>query len=144
MLEMARWFDARVRRDPDQWNGWFQPLLAWSTSGEAPTASREELERTRARVERLLAGTGSRAAVLRADPARVAPFEIGGCRALIHGPTRRILEASPLASDLLRAALRGVPMRRLPRLFPVERSDLVLEVTRMVLADLATIETGEA
>jgi len=140
--ELATWFDARIRRDPDQWNGWFFPLLTWTRTGAAPTATRAEVEATRTRIESLISGAEGRRALLRADPAKVTRLEFGGQHALIHGPTRRVLEATPLAGALLGAALRGVPMRRLPRLFPVERGELSLEVTRMVLADLATIEGG--
>ena len=138
--EMVKWFEPRIRRDPDQWSAWFFPLITWSRSGGAPTATRADLDRTRSRIEALLENGRAGAAVLRADPARVASLQLSGERVIIHGPSRRILEASPFTSGLLDAALKGVPVSKLPSLYPVGRSALADEVARMVLADLATIE----
>ncbi len=142
MHRMAPWFEERVRRHPEQWGGWFVPVLTWAETGTAPAVSRESFDREFERVRALVADTGGQAR-LTADRARVAVYEHLGEQVIVEATKKRILAATPLGCGVLRAAFRGVRMNRLPRLFPDGADALSLEVTRMVLAGLARIE-GDA
>ena len=113
--------------------------MAWASTGDAPTASREQLERTRTRVRGLLADASGRAR-LSADPVRVGALHEGRDRILVDGPRRRVLAATPLGVDVLRAAQRNVRFAELSRRVSAEPGALEWEVSRMVLAGLATIE----
>ena len=135
----APWLERRILAHPEQWVGWLLPVLAWASTGVAPTATREALERTRERVRALLADS-SGAARLAADPVRVGAVERGDDRVLVDGARRLILAATPLAVDVLRAAQRRTRLADLPRRVGGSRDALELEVTRMVLSGLATIE----
>jgi lauroyl/myristoyl acyltransferase len=136
---MMPWFEARARQHPEQWGGWFVPILTWAETGGAPTVTREAYDATLARVTALLSGSVRRAR-LSADRARVAVFRHGEERVFVHGATRRILAATALGYDLMNAAYKRVPLHRLPRLLKEGSEPLSVEVTRMVLAGLATIE----
>jgi hypothetical protein len=135
----AAWFARRILDHPEQWLGWLIPLMAWASTGDAPTASREQLERTRTRVRGLLADASGRAR-LSADPVRVGALHEGRDRILVDGPRRRVLAATPLGVDVLRAAQRNVRFAELSRRVSAEPGALEWEVSRMVLAGLATIE----
>ena len=137
--ETAPWFERRILDRPEEWVGWFFPVLAWPETGAAPTASRELLSRTRERVRALLADPAS-AARLSADAVRVGAVEKDEHRVLVDGARRLVLEATPLGLEVMRAAQRRTRFSDLARRTAAEPSDLELEVSRMVLAGLAEIE----
>jgi lipid A biosynthesis acyltransferase len=142
MHRMAAWFEERVRRYPEQWGGWFVPVLTWAETGSAPAVSRVAFDRELERVRALVADAKG-SARLTADRARVAIFEHQGEQVIVEATAKRILGTTPLGCGVLRAAFRGVRLNRLPRMFPDSADALGLEVARMVLAGLARIE-GDA
>lgn len=133
------WFERRILAHPDQWVGWLLPVLTWASTGAAPRATRETLEHTRARVRELLDDPRARAR-LNADPVRVGAVESREDRVLVDGPRRLVLVATPLGVRILDAAQRRTRLADLPRRVSPDRAALEFEVTRMVLAGLATIE----
>jgi hypothetical protein len=139
MRRMAPWFEERIRRYPEQWGGWFAPVLTWAETGTAPAVSRDSFDREFAHVRALLADSKSRAR-LTADRARVAIFQHVGEQVIVEATAKRILATTPLGCGVLRAAFRGERLSRLRQLFPNDAEDLGLEITRLVLAGLAQIE----
>jgi hypothetical protein len=139
MRSFVPWFAHRLFAHREQWVGWLLPVLAWANTGAAPTASREELDRTRGRVHELIADPTSRAR-LAADPVRVGAFERDGDRVLVDGPRRLVMAATPLGIEVMRAAQRRTRLSDLPRRVGGDRAALADEVSRMMLAGLASLE----
>lgn len=132
------WFEERVRRRPDLWSGYLWSGLVWAETGSAPTATVADFERAQAHARELLAR--DHGARLRADPARAGYLELQGEWLIVEGPARRILQASPLACAVLRAALRGERVARLPRATGAAPEAVAVELARLTLAGLARIE----
>jgi putative peptide zinc metalloprotease protein len=135
---MFAWFEPFVVRHPEQWSGWTFPFHFWRSTGTAPTASPEEVERTRARVRTLLSSGRAR---LTAEPTRVGCLERNDRWIIIQGPTRRVLKGDPLTCAVLREAFRRVPLAALARRVRTTDADALADaVTRLVLAGLARLE----
>ncbi|HTM57572.1 MAG TPA: hypothetical protein VL123_04080 [Candidatus Udaeobacter sp.] len=137
--EITPWFERRIFARPEEWVGWFFPMFAWPSTGAAPTASREQLSRTRERVRALLANPASTAR-LSADAVRVGAVEKDEHRVLVDGARRLVLDATPLGLEVMRAAQRRTRFSELSIRTGGESSELEMEVSRMVLAGLAEIE----
>ena len=133
------WFERRVLSHPEQWNGWLLPMLMWARTGAAPSANRESVEQTLARVRVLLADRSATARLI-ADPVRVGAIERGEDRVLVDGARRLVLVTSRLGIRVMDAAQRRTRLADLPRRIPAERAELALEVTRLVLSGLASID----
>lgn len=137
--ELYAWLEPHVARRPQQWAGTINPFMHWSQSGEAPTATQDDLARELLRVRALLADGRGRARLV-ADDARVGSLDATQFAILLHGPTRRVLQAPMLSRELLRAAFRRVRFADLPRRFPADVGALPEAIARLTLAGLATIE----
>ncbi len=135
--DLYTWFEPRVRRHPEQWPGWLYPIMHWRETGDSPTATREAVEATRTRIAGVLAGGGATRLV--ADATRSGTLIAGDDVVLVHGPTHRVLAASPLTRAVLAAAHRGARLRDLPRATRAPADALALEATRLVLAGVAEL-----
>ena len=137
--EITPWFERRIFARPEEWVGWFFPMFAWPSTGAAPTASREQLSRTRERVRALLADPAATAR-LSADAVRVGAVEKDEHRVLVDGARRLVLDATPLGIEVMRAAQRRTRFSELSSRTGGGSSELEMEISRMVLAGLAEIE----
>jgi len=137
--EMYAWFETRVERVPEQWDGWVWPMMHWRATGGSPTATPAEIGAARTAVQAALAGR-SGATRLVADPTRVNMMELNGEHLIVHGPERRVLVGDPLATAALRAAFRRTRVRDLPARTGAPPAALEGVLARLVLAGLATLE----
>ena len=140
---MYRWFEPRVRQQPEQWAGWGLPHLFLEETGTAPRATVDALEQEQRRMAELLNAPGGRTR-LRAEPTRVAYVGEGDRYVLIDGPTRRVLEVDGLTVAVLGAAYRGVRLGRLPRELNADIPRLSDVVARLTLAGLARLDGAGA
>jgi lauroyl/myristoyl acyltransferase len=134
--EMYAWFEQRVARVPEQWDGWVWPLMHWRATGSAPTATAAEIERETRRALEALAG-GAR---LHAEPTRVNMIELRGEHLIVHGPERRVLLGDAVASRVLHEAFRHTRVRELPARTGVSPAALATVIARLTLSGLATLE----
>ncbi len=136
--QMYAWFEQRVARVPEQWDGWVWPLAHWRATGAAPTATREQVDVALAGARRALAGEPRGARVV-AEPARVMWTCWNGEHLIVHGPERRVLVASPLACRVLDAAFRHTRVADLPARTGEPPEALAPELARLSLAGLAEL-----
>jgi lauroyl/myristoyl acyltransferase len=140
--DIAPWFERRIREYPDQWVGWLMPILTWGATGTSPTASQDDVQRTRSRVRTLLEDRRGRTRLV-ADPVRVGALKYEREQLIVEGRRRLILSVTPLSARVLELAQRRERVARLPERTGAGRDAVELEVTRMVLAGIATLEPAE-
>jgi lauroyl/myristoyl acyltransferase len=140
--DIAPWFERRIREHPEQWVGWMLPILTWGQTGTSPTATNEEIQRTRSRVRSLLENPRGRTRLV-ADPVRVGALKYEREHVIVEGRRRLILSVTPLSCRVLQLAQRRERVARLPARTGAERDAVELEVTRMVLAGIAKLEPAE-
>jgi hypothetical protein len=136
MRSLFAWFEPRLRSHPEAWGIWLRPYSMWREAGGSPSVDATQWRAALARVGALLDSGRGR---LHAEPTHVGVMR-GERLFLLHGPTRRVLEADPLSCDLVDAALGGVPLAGLARSIRAPREALVAGIARLSLAGLARLD----
>jgi lauroyl/myristoyl acyltransferase len=139
--EMYAWFEERVRRHPEQWDGWLHHLAYWSETGKVDPVSQDRWDEESRRIRGLLETDGRRVR-LKAEKTHVAWVEGDRSRLIFHGPRRLLLKGTAASCDLLDAAYDATPLALLPGRVALDPDTLCREVARLVLAGLAEIDDG--
>jgi len=132
-------FERFLQKYPEQWEGWMYPYRFWADLKRPPTVTRERLETTLeqigVRLDNEKADTWCKA-----NPLKVGIIKESNHYYIFDGAERRVLGANAIASDILKRAFGGVSLQDLAKTVDCDRGALVLEISKLVLAGLLTLD----